>query len=53
MAVANVSPTESVSLETEVTPPGKPVRMSLHLEDENGVDRGSLQEVEIPGADTG
>ena len=52
-AVANVSPTESVSLETEVTPPGKPVRMSLHLEDENGVDRGSLQEVEIPGADTG
>jgi hypothetical protein len=51
MAVANVSPTESVSLETEVAPPGKPARMSLHLEDENGMDRGSLQEVQIDGAD--
>jgi hypothetical protein len=40
-----------VSLETEIVPPGKPARLSLHLEDENGMDRGSLQEVRIdPGA---
>jgi hypothetical protein len=40
-----------VSLETETVPPGKPVRLSLHLEDEQGVDRGSLQEVQISHED--
>jgi hypothetical protein len=51
MPVANVSPTEPVSLDTELSPPGQPARVSLHLEDENGVDRGALQEVRIAGGD--
>ncbi|HKW17603.1 MAG TPA: hypothetical protein VJO35_08865 [Terriglobales bacterium] len=46
--VADVSPTDAVSLEKEVVPPGRAVRVSLHLLDENGVDRGSLNEVQIP-----
>ena len=51
LPVTDVNPAEPVSLETEIVPPGKPARVSLHLEDENGVDRGSLQEVRIdPGA---
>ncbi len=45
--VVDVSPAEAVSLETEIAPPGKPARLSLHLEDSNGVDRGSLSEVQI------
>jgi len=45
--VADVDPAKEVSLEAEVSPPGKAGRVSLHLEDENGVDRGSLNEVEI------
>ncbi len=51
MPVADVSPTEPVSLAAEITPPGKPARLSLHLEDENGVDRGSLQEVQVGTGD--
>jgi hypothetical protein len=49
--VADVSPTEAVSLETEISPAGKPARLSLHLEDENGVDRGSLGEVKVIAGD--
>jgi hypothetical protein len=45
--VVDVIPTEPVILEAEVSPPGKPARISLHLEDENGVDCGSLQEIRI------
>jgi hypothetical protein len=45
--ILDVIPTEPVSLDTEVAPAGKPSRLSIHLEDENGVDRGVLQEVEI------
>jgi hypothetical protein len=51
MPVANVDPTEPVSLNTEVAPPEKPARLSLHLEDENGVDRGALQEVRVGSED--
>ncbi len=51
LPIVDVSPTEPVVLETEVVAPGKPARLSLHLQDENGVDRGSLQEVQIGGAD--
>jgi hypothetical protein len=51
MPVMNVSPTEAVSLETEIAPPGKPARLSLHLEDDNGTDRGSLQEVRVAAGD--
>ena len=45
--VADVDPVELVSLETEIAPPGKPARISLHLEDSNGLDRGSLGEVRV------
>jgi hypothetical protein len=49
VAVADVNPTEAVSLDNAVTPPGKPARVSLHLQDQAGVDRGSLNEVQIAG----
>lgn len=45
--VADVSPTDLVVLDVESTPPGKPTRVSLHLEDQAGLDRGALQEVRI------
>ena len=45
--VADVDPAEPVTLETEVSPAGRPARVSLHLEDEKGLDRGSLQEVRV------
>jgi hypothetical protein len=51
MPIAEVNPTEAVLLETEVVPPGKPARVSLHLEDENGVDRGAFEEVLVEGGD--
>ena len=48
--VANADPVELVTLETETAPPGQPGRVSLHLEDSNGLDRGSLGEVRVePG----
>jgi hypothetical protein len=47
MPIADVSPSDEVSLEVEVAPQGKPGRVSLHLEDSNGVDRGSLQEIPV------
>jgi hypothetical protein len=47
LSIADVNPTEPVSLETEIVPPGKPARLSLHLEDDNGIDRGALQEVQV------
>jgi hypothetical protein len=53
LPVAAVNPSEPVVLETEVSSPGKPARLSLHLEDENGLDRGSLQEVKIEGVEIG
>jgi hypothetical protein len=51
LPVADVSPTEPVTLDAEIASPGKPARLSLHLEDEHGVDRGSLQEVRIGTGD--
>jgi hypothetical protein len=50
MPVVDVNPADPVSLEAEIAPPGKPTRLSLHMEDSNGVDCGSLQEVQV---DTG
>jgi hypothetical protein len=47
MQVAEVTPTEPVSLQTEITPPEKSARISLHLIDESGTDRGALQEVPV------
>lgn len=49
--VGSVSPSQQVLLETEITPPGKPARVSLHLKDGSGLDRGALQEVQIGGGD--
>jgi len=45
--VVDVNPAEPVTLDTEISPAGKPARVSLHLEDEKGLDRGSLQEVRV------
>jgi hypothetical protein len=47
LSVADVNPTEPVLLEAEIAAPGKPARLSLHLEDWNGVDRGPLQEIKV------
>ena len=47
MPVADVDPAELVSLGTEISAPGKPARISLHLEDWKGLDRGSVQEVSV------
>ncbi len=47
--IGEVSPAEPVALETQVTPPANAARVSLHLEDESGVDRGAFQEVQIQG----
>jgi hypothetical protein len=45
--VAQVTPAELVDLKTDITPAGRAARLSLHLVDQNGVDRGPLQEVRI------
>ena len=45
--IADVSPGQAVMLNTEIAVPGNPARLSLHLEDTNGLDRGSLQEIQI------
>jgi hypothetical protein len=45
--VGDVDPVELVSLQTEIAPPDKPARLSLHLEDWTGLDRGSFQEVRV------
>jgi len=45
--VSDVSPTELVMLDGVVAPPAKAARVSLHLQDEKGLDRGSLGEVQI------
>jgi len=51
MPVVNVSPSEPVSLESELSPKTKATRVSLHLQDESGVDRGSLGEVRVDEGD--
>jgi len=47
MPLGAATPTNLVVLDTEIAPRGKPTRVSLHLEDQNGLDRGTLQEVPI------
>ncbi len=49
--VAEVTPSELVDLAKEITPNGKAARVSLHLVDNTGLDRGSLQEVPIDNRD--
>jgi len=47
LAVADVNPTKLASLNAEIMPPGKPARVSLHLQDAKGLDHGSLGEIQI------
>jgi len=51
--LAQVDPANLVVLETELTPAAKPSRISLHLEDANGLDRGSLHEVQVEEVQVG
>jgi Domain of unknown function (DUF4380) len=51
LQVADVTPSELVNLNTEVAPTGKAARVSLHLIDQAGIDRGPLQEVRIATPD--
>jgi hypothetical protein len=51
LPLAEVGPADLVVLDTETAPQGKPTRVSLHLEDQSGLDRGALQEVPIPTED--
>ncbi len=45
--VTEVNPSEQVSLDKEIAAPGKCSRLSLHLIDDEGVDRGALQEPRV------
>jgi hypothetical protein len=48
--VADVKPDELLALAAEVVAPANAARVSLHLQDEAGLDRGSINEVQIrPG----
>ena len=51
MPIADVDPTELVTVDKELAPSQKPARLSLHLEDQNGIDRGSLQEIRVSSED--
>jgi hypothetical protein len=53
MPLTQVDPTELVVLETGLTPPARTWRISLHLEDANGLDRGPLQEVKVEDVQVG
>jgi hypothetical protein len=50
--IATVDPAEAVSLATDIVAPARTARISLHLEDESGLDRGSLQEVQVDAGET-
>lgn len=45
--VADVTPAETVLLETEISANPSAARLALHLEDRNGLDRGALQEIPV------
>ena len=47
LPLAEVNPTNLVVLDMKTMPQGKPTRVSLHLEDQGGLDRGAFQEVPI------
>jgi len=49
--LTQVDPAVLVVLKTDLEPPASPSRISLHLEDRNGLDRGSLQEVQVSPAE--
>ncbi len=45
--IVDVSPTDQVALDKEITCPGKCSRLSIHLIDNDGIDRGALQEIRL------
>jgi len=49
--IVDVTPTELVVLDQETSPQGKAARVSLHLEDQSGLDRGAFQEIPIQTGD--
>jgi hypothetical protein len=50
--IVDVDPSKAVSLDTEISPPAKSARLSIHVVDESGVDRGALQEVQVSSQDS-
>lgn len=51
-SVMEVKPTDPASLQSEIAPPAKAVRVSLHLVDSAEIDRGALQEVLVENGET-
>lgn len=51
LPVADVTPNKLAAVNFETSPPENPARVSLHLEDSTGLDRGALQEVSIQTGD--
>jgi hypothetical protein len=49
--IVEVDPSKAVSLDTEISPPAKSARLSIHLVDESGTDRGALQEFQVSSQD--
>lgn len=49
--IVDVDPSKAVSLDTEISSPPKSARLSIHVVDENGLDRGALQEVPVSSPD--
>jgi len=47
VAVLDVNPAEQVLLDKEISSPGKCSRLSIHLIDDQGIDRGALQEIRL------
>ena len=45
--VMDVNPSEQVTLDKEIAAPGKCSRLSLHLIDDEGIDRGAVQELRL------
>ncbi len=50
--IDEVDPSKAVSLDTEISPPAKSARLSIHVVDESGIDRGALQEVQVSSPDS-
>ncbi len=50
--VADVTPNEAVNLTSDIAAPEKCTRVSLHLMDDAGLDRGALQEVQLTTQDS-
>jgi hypothetical protein len=49
--IVEVDPSKVVSLDTVINPPAKSARLSIHVVDESGTDRGALQEVPVSSPD--